>query len=171
MEPLYYQEMDSPLGKIALGAGDDMLLYASFSREEEPDWLRGKTVRKEYNPVLRLAIRELTAYFHGTLRDFTVPVSFSGSEFQMLAWKGLQQIPYGVTISYEELAVNIGRTRACRAVGQANNRNPLAIIVPCHRVIGKNGRLVGYDGGLEKKAWLLQWEKHCLAQGFFSCQT
>ena len=106
----------------------------------------------------------LTAYFAGDLRDFALPLEPIGTEFQRLVWKTLATIPYGETWSYAELAARIGRPRACRAVGAANRRNPLALVLPCHRVIGSNGALVGYAGGLDRKAWLLDHERAVLKQ-------
>jgi methylated-DNA-[protein]-cysteine S-methyltransferase len=104
------------------------------------------------------AISQLEGYFSGTLQKFDLPLSLEGTGFQKQVWAGLLKIPYGETISYGELARSVGRPSASRAVGLANGRNPLAIIVPCHRVIGANGSLVGYGGGLDRKVWLLQHE-------------
>lgn len=110
------------------------------------------------SPLLSQAKKELDEYFAGTRKEFTVPLSLHGTEFQMKVWNALRQIPYGETRTYGEIAVAVGNPAACRAVGMANNRNPVAIIVPCHRVIGKNGSLTGYAGGLDMKEKLLQLE-------------
>jgi methylated-DNA-[protein]-cysteine S-methyltransferase len=109
--------------------------------------------------------QQLTAYFAGKLRNFDLPLSPTGTLFQRLVWSKLQQIPYGKTISYGELARQVDRPSSVRAVGGANARNPISIIVPCHRVIGANGSLTGYGGGLEVKAALLSFEARMLAGG------
>jgi methylated-DNA-[protein]-cysteine S-methyltransferase len=105
------------------------------------------------------AVRQLDAYFAGTLRRFELPLAPTGTPFQLRVWRALREIPYGETVSYAELARRIGRPAAVRAVGAANGRNPLAIVIPCHRVIGSDGRLVGYGGGLPAKAALLALER------------
>ena len=110
--------------------------------------------------VAKACIKELEAYFAGTLKKFTVPIKPSGTDFRKRVWEALMAIPYGKTISYKELARNIGQPGASRAVGGANNSNPISIIVPCHRVIGANGALVGYGGGLGNKTFLLNLEKN-----------
>ncbi len=116
------------------------------------------------HPILVLAHQQLQEYFSGSRHDFTVPLSMNGTEFQLAAWLALQMIPYGKTVSYKAIAEQIGRPKAMRAVGMANNRNPIAIIVPCHRVIGANGQLVGYGGGLDMKQWLLTHEQQHAGQ-------
>ena len=110
------------------------------------------------NPLLERAVDELRAYFAGTLRRFTLPVAPQGTPFQQAVWAALQEIPYGTTWSYGQLAAHIGRPRACRAVGMANHCNPIAIVIPCHRVIGRNGTLTGYASGLATKQLLLDLE-------------
>jgi len=153
----YRQTIDTPLGKMTLVADDDALLYALF---ESKDKLRPPEGTVEgSNPVLAQAEEELAAYFAGRLRDFAVPCNPAGTQFQQEVWQALRRIPYGKTKSYAEIAVEIGRPQACRAVGQANNKNPLALFVPCHRVIGADGRLVGYASGTDKKEALLRLEK------------
>ncbi|MGE5389918.1 MAG: methylated-DNA--[protein]-cysteine S-methyltransferase [Deltaproteobacteria bacterium] len=109
--------------------------------------------------LLKEAASQLRAYFKGTLKTFRVSIEPRGTSFMQQVWSSLQQIPYGETSSYKDIAVAIGRPRACRAVGQANNRNPIPIIIPCHRVIGANGQLVGYGGGLGIKEYLLELER------------
>jgi len=111
------------------------------------------------------AKRQLTAYFEGNLSDFDLPLSMQGTPFQQRVWDELTRIPYGTTISYGELARRIGNANASRAVGLANGRNPISIIVPCHRVIGANGTLTGYGGGLPRKAALLYFEASVLTNG------
>jgi len=114
-------------------------------------------------PDLKSAVRQLDEYFNGSLNEFSVNLDLQGSPFQMKVWNELLKIPYGSTITYYELAHRIGNVHAFRAVGRANSANPVSIIVPCHRVIGHDGRLVGYRGGLKKKKWLLEHE-HAFAQ-------
>lgn len=119
----------------------------------------GDRTETSSTPLLKEAIRQMDAYFRHALIEFDLPVRTVGTEFQMKVWQALQTIPYGETCSYRDIARIIGNIKAVRAVGGANNKNPVAIIIPCHRVIGKNGKLVGYGGGLDKKAWLLAFEK------------
>lgn len=110
-------------------------------------------------PVLQEAQRQLAEYFAGTRREFDLPLHTSGTEFQELCWAALRRIPYGQTISYGQQAKNIGRPKAVRAVGGANHRNPISILIPCHRVIGASGALTGYGGGIDMKEWLLRHEQ------------
>jgi methylated-DNA-[protein]-cysteine S-methyltransferase len=114
--------------------------------------------RRGTDPVLAEARRELLAYFDGTLREFRIPLAPNGTEFQRRVWTALTHIPYGTTISYADLARRLGNLMAVRAVGAANGRNPIPIIVPCHRVIGSDGSLTGFGGGLDRKRWLLHHE-------------
>lgn len=155
---LYYQTVSSPLGDFLIAANEDSLIYAGFINPgESVDANDG--IKKQENEVLALAKREIEEYFNGRLTVFTVPYSFKSTPFREKVWTELARIPYGETISYAELAGRINSPKACRAVGQANHFNPISIIVPCHRVIGKDGRLVGYGGGIDKKQWLLDFEK------------
>jgi O-6-methylguanine DNA methyltransferase len=119
----------------------------------------GDRTETSSTPLLKEAIRQMDAYFRHALIEFNLPLRTVGTVFQMKVWQALQTIPYGETCSYRDIARIIGNIKAVRAVGGANNKNPVAIIIPCHRVIGKNGKLVGYGGGLDKKAWLLAFEK------------
>lgn len=109
-------------------------------------------------------VHELAQYFAGERTTFTLDLAPRGTPFQLAAWRALQLIPFGTTVSYQEQATRIGKPRAMRAIGAANGRNPLPIVVPCHRVIGKNGSLVGFGGGLASKQWLLHHERQVLAQ-------
>jgi len=111
------------------------------------------------SPVLTACFRELEEYFLGTRRIFTVPLKLEGTPFQERVWQALREIPYGETRSYQDIALAVGNPKALRAVGGANHRNPVALIVPCHRVIGKDGSLTGFGGGLSIKKWLLEHEK------------
>src|ERR1041385_2848806 len=115
-------------------------------------------VPEHRTPVIELCISELAEYFSGRRKFFSFEMNLLGSEFQVKVWNELLNIPYGKTMSYQELAIRIGDIKSIRAVGLANGQNPIAIVVPCHRVIGKSGDLVGYGGGLDRKIWLLQHE-------------
>lgn len=114
---------------------------------------------KENNPVVQQTIKELEEYFAGNRKVFTVPLDLRGTEFQKKVWEALREIPYGETRSYKEIAEKIGNPKASRAVGMANHRNPIGIVVPCHRVVGANGKLTGYAGGIPMKQALLELEK------------
>ena len=153
--------LPAPIGTVGL-VGDDVALYrvllpGSFDETEPPD----AVVRDE--DANAEAKRELAAYFAGELVEFDLVVAPIGTQFQLLVWRALADIAFGATESYGSLARRIGNPRASRAVGMANNRNPLALVLPCHRVIGSSGRLVGYGGGLEMKKWLLDHEQAVLA--------
>lgn len=141
--------LDTPLGKMFL-QGDDRYITALRFGEAEEDCP---------SPVLRMAEMQLEEYFSGSRTEFDLPLNPEGTEFQKSVWKALCEIPYGETATYGEIAAKIGNPGACRAVGMANNRNPIAIIVPCHRVVGAGGSLTGYAGGLDKKDFLLKLEK------------
>lgn len=141
--------VDSPLGPLTLSAGPEGLSAVAFGD-------RGSGTAC---PLLEQAAAELAAYFAGQLRTFTVPLAPAGTEFQQRVWAALREIPFGKTATYGEIAARVGNPRACRAVGQANNRNPIPILIPCHRVIGAGGQLTGYAGGLDVKQKLLALER------------
>lgn len=145
----------SPVGYLRLEADNDGLQWLLLNSPPVDEL----AVIVPSHPILVLAHQQLQEYFSGLRQAFTVPLSMKGTEFQLAAWQALQTIPYGETASYKAVAEQIGRPKAMRAVGMANNRNPVAIIVPCHRVIGANGKLVGYGGGLDMKQWLLTHER------------
>lgn len=152
-----WTEIDSPIGPLRLiGNGPALtgvfLSPHKYGPEEWPENEHGT------DPVLLEAARQLGAYFEGTLTEFQLPLEPDGTEFQRAVWHALQEIPYGGTRSYVDLARRLGDAKKTRAVGLANGRNPISIIIPCHRVIGANGSLVGYGGGLERKRWLLHHE-------------
>jgi methylated-DNA-[protein]-cysteine S-methyltransferase len=159
MGMLFYTRIDdSPVGPLLLAGDQDALHVLSFGvgsrpREIDADW------RPDTKGVLRGICRELDQYFAGRLQTFSTPVAFNGTPFQNGVWQELRRIPYGETISYLDLANRIRNPRAVRAVGMANGANPIAIIVPCHRVIGSNGSLTGFGGGLPTKRALLELEK------------
>lgn len=146
----------SPIGPLTLVEEDGALAAVRWNfglpRDAAPLALPS-------TPLLRQAAAELAAYFAGQLRQFTVPLAPKGTPFQQKVWKALQEIPYGETRSYKELAIAVGNEKACRAVGMANNRNSLPIFIPCHRVVGSDGKLVGYAGGLDVKTFLLELEQ------------
>lgn len=147
--------VDSPVGMLRLIASETAMRYVLWGDE---DRLKIARTERRSNPILELASREIEIYFDGKLKEFSVPIEFQGSEFQIKVWEALTRIPYGETRSYSQLAVEIGSPNASRAVGLANGNNPLSIIVPCHRVVGKSGYLTGFAGGLESKALLLDLE-------------
>jgi methylated-DNA-[protein]-cysteine S-methyltransferase len=154
MEQTY---MESPVGRLLLEGDDNGLCRVGFDGLGEPT--------HSVPPPLREAVRQLKAYFAGELRDFDLSLRMQGTEFQLSVWRALRDIPYGETISYGELARRIGNPKGSRAVGLANGSNPIAIVVPCHRVIGSNGKLTGYGGGLGNKEILLGLERrHAVAQ-------
>jgi len=164
-----YQYFVSPCGSLLLGECDERLCLCDWGEELETPPLNFSTLRclqkqqpvfsQEQTPFLKEVANQLTSYFSGQLRDFSLPFHLVGSSFQVRVWEALQTIPYGETVSYAELASRIGAPRAFRAVGQANHVNPISIILPCHRVIGSSGALVGYGGGLATKEYLLALEK------------
>ncbi|NHC46593.1 methylated-DNA--[protein]-cysteine S-methyltransferase [Motilibacter aurantiacus] len=155
--------LDSPIEQLLLttdGVGLSRVWFAPFDHVE----LRPEA-RDDHHPVLAVARRQLDEYFAGERRTFDVPLSPGGTPFQNQVWDALRAIPYGETASYVEVARAIGRPTASRAVGAANGRNPIAVIVPCHRVIGSNGLLVGYAGGAARKRRLLDLETGALQLG------
>ncbi len=152
-----YTYFDSPLGRMTLQANESGLLGAWFETETTMPEVLGQY--SETCPILMTTARQLGEYFAGQRRQFDLPLAASGTPFQRSVWQALCTIPYGETRSYLQLAETIGNPKAVRAVGLANGRNPISIIVPCHRVIGKSGQLTGYAGGVERKAQLLALEK------------
>jgi methylated-DNA-[protein]-cysteine S-methyltransferase len=153
----YYTTVPSPIGRLFLFSDGQHLTGLKMGPTE-----RVAGARRDPAPF-EIISDQLDRYWNKELREFEVPIATEGTEFQKKVWEGLRTIPYGETISYKELAHRIGLPRAIRAVGQANNRNPIAIVVPCHRVIGANGSLTGYGGGLDKKERLLALEARVLA--------
>ena len=153
----FYTRAPSPLGPLLLVGTADTLTFIWLPsgrdwRDPEPDWVESERPFKE-------AVRQLDAYFAGRLRQFDLPLAPTGTPFQRRVWRALCDIPYGETVSYGELARRIERPAAVRAVGAANGQNPISIVIPCHRVIGSDGRLVGYGGGLPAKSMLLDLER------------
>ena len=152
----YFAEFSSPIGRLRLHGTDTALTGVFMESERHGSVQTGDAVR-DAKP-LRAAQRQLEEYFAGERAEFSLPLESHGTDFQQRVWSALRAIPFGATISYGELARRIGNPRAVRAVGLANGRNPISIIVPCHRVIGANGTLTGYGGGLERKRFLLALE-------------
>ncbi len=155
--------LDSPLGPLTVVAEDDHLcgLYVEqgLAKALGRRTTVGSPVRPEQDPVLQAVTEQLTAYFDRELTEFDVPLAAAGTPFQQRVWEALRAIPYGETRSYGQLAAEIGSPAACRAVGAANGRNPVSIVVPCHRVVGSTGKLTGYAGGLTTKEQLLAHER------------
>lgn len=143
---------NSPIGAIGISADEgriSRIFYVGGSRAES----------ENVPAVIALAKKQLEEYFKGARKSFELPIYQKGTPFQRAVWNELIKIPYGETVTYGEIAARVGNPRASRAVGMANNKNPIMIVVPCHRVIGKNGRLTGYAGGLDVKAALLELER------------
>lgn len=153
MRNVFYYE--TVLGPVGIAEANDKITHLFFNNESFFE----KDFEKRESPVLAEAGKQLKEYFDGTRRDFDLPLNPEGTDFMLRVWKALQEIPYGETRSYRDIAAMAGNSKACRAVGMANNRNPISIFIPCHRVIGSNGDLVGYGGGLDKKTFLLELEK------------
>lgn len=154
---MVYTRIDTPIGPLLLGGDARGLSRLSFDGADEGRPL--VEASPDGDGLLRLAITQLEAYFAGRLQQFTVPVRLEGTPFQQRVWTALQGIPYGATTSYGALAAQIGSPAAMRAVGMANGANPVAIVVPCHRVIGADGSLTGFGGGLPIKRALLDLEQ------------
>lgn len=150
--------MRSPVGEIKLVAGDQGLAAILWENDDPKRVRLGPMAEDRHHPVLLEAERQLNEYFAGTRRAFSVKLDFVGTEFQKQVWNALLTIPYGETRSYGEIAVQIGNPKAVRAVGAANGKNPISIIAPCHRVIGSDGKLTGFAGGLAAKSCLLKIE-------------
>lgn len=154
-EDLLCREMSSPVGRLALFADAESLLaiefVAAFGRKATPS--------EETNNILLLAERQLAAYFAGHLRSFDLPLRPIGTNFQLAVWQAMRAISYGEVMTYGDLAEMVGSRNKARAVGQAANRNPLPIVIPCHRVIGSGNRLTGFAPGLDLKAFLLRHER------------
>ncbi|MDE1548235.1 methylated-DNA--[protein]-cysteine S-methyltransferase [Jeotgalibaca caeni] len=161
---MYYQVVDTPIGPYVIvenGAGISVVEHL----KSEVDSVRKAelTQMKEIEtPLLKTAKKQLLEYFQGQRTEFDLPLSTKGTPFQEIVWQALREIPYGEVRSYKQLAIAIGNPKAVRAVGMANNRNPISVVTPCHRVIGSNGALVGYGGGLAVKEYLLNLEAHAI---------
>ena len=158
MQPLYYSRMPSPAGPLLIGVSDAALVLLEFDRGL-PKTLAGQPIAwQESQERTSHVRRQLEEYFAGKRRDFDLELDLRGTEFRKRCWQQLVQIPYGETRSYAEIARAVGCANGFRAVGQANHHNPIAIVVPCHRVLASNRMLGGYGGGLNVKAMLLRLE-------------
>lgn len=143
--------LKTPIGLLAVTATDQFVIGVDFAHKQKNDLA---------NKISQQAIKELKEYFLGKREKFSVPIFYTGTAWQNKVWSKLLSVPYGSVISYQDLAAAVGQAKAARAVGGAVNKNPLAIIIPCHRVVGSRGDLVGYAGGLDKKRYLLKLEKN-----------
>ncbi|MDL2225250.1 methylated-DNA--[protein]-cysteine S-methyltransferase [Eubacteriales bacterium OttesenSCG-928-M02] len=150
----YIYQYETEIGNITLGETDGAITHLLFPNSSTP---LGETITRE-TPLIKTAMDQVREYLAGNRKTFTVPIAFSGTPFQEMVWNALTTIPYGETRTYSEIAHQIGRRKAWRAVGMANNKNPISIIVPCHRVIGSGGKLMGYGGGVHIKEFLLKLE-------------
>ena len=158
METLYYSRIQSPVGTLILGVSAKGLVALDFDRGQFPPKMNKSVSWQESKDATRDYVDELNEYFAGRRRDFTFALDLRGTPFQIQCWRALLDIPYGETRTYADIARSVGRPHAYRAVGMANNRNPTAIVVPCHRVIASDGTLCGYGGGLDVKSKLLALE-------------
>jgi methylated-DNA-[protein]-cysteine S-methyltransferase len=161
MDELSTTTMDTPVGELTLVASARGLRAVLWPNERPGRVPVGKTAGHDptADAILASAVRELQEYFDGTRREFDLPLDPVGTDFQQQAWRVLRTIPFGETISYGEQAARLGDKNKSRAVGAANGRNPISIIVPCHRVVGSTGKLTGFAAGVDAKAWLLQHEQ------------
>ena len=144
---------DTPVGKLIIGEKNGSITRVTWTQLP-------KTYLQEETELILQCKNQLEEYFRGERKTFDLPLAPKGTEFQQKVWSALQEIPYGEVRSYKDIAEKVGNPKAARAVGMANNRNPIAILIPCHRVVGANGKLVGYAGGMEQKEKLLNLEKN-----------
>ena len=152
---LYSTTYKSPVGMLSIAASDKGIMAVSFEKKPHPLPLS----KGEGRTHISKCVKQLDEYFSGKRKNFELEFDLHGTDFQKKVWKQLTKIPYGKTVSYGYIANKAGNAKASRAVGNANNKNCIAIVIPCHRVIGSNGKMVGYAGGLNKKEWLLKFEK------------
>ena len=148
---IYISHYQSPIGPVEIEATQEEIVALNFVDQPQPGDV-------ELPEVLKECVKQLGEYFNGQRKTFSVNLGLQGTEFQNTVWRRLVKIPYGQTLSYGEFAAASGKPAACRAVGNANGKNPISVIVPCHRLIGSNGSLTGYGGGLWRKEWLLKHE-------------
>jgi methylated-DNA-[protein]-cysteine S-methyltransferase len=155
-----YSYIESPLGRMFV-QGDGEFVMGLFMPQHK-GWSGPDESWRQSDATFAVVREQLGEYFAGERREFDVPIKLAGTPFQQRVWQELVRIPFGTTITYGELAERVGKPEASRAVGNANGRNPISILVPCHRVIGSNGKLTGYAGGVDKKKWLLGWERRVM---------
>ncbi|RKG32096.1 methylated-DNA--[protein]-cysteine S-methyltransferase [Acinetobacter tianfuensis] len=156
---LSFIEMSSPVGVLKLVANETALVAVLWENEDPKRVRLAQLIEDKQHPILLETQKQLNEYFAGQRQRFDLPLDFEGTEFQQKVWQALLTIPFGETRSYKEIAEQVGNVKAVRAVGAANGKNPISIIAPCHRVVGANGKLVGFAGGLENKSILLKIEK------------
>ncbi len=149
----YIEHLETPIGTLEIRATDKGISWVVFN--DQPQTADNTSA----NAITEMAKQQLQEYFSGNRETFSVPLDTTGTQFQHSVWKTLCEIEYGQVVAYQDIAVRLNNPKAVRAVGAANGKNPVSIIVPCHRIIGSNGKLTGYAGGLERKAWLLRHEK------------
>ena len=154
---MYNSILKTPAGNLLLTTNEKELLSVEFTAKKNID-----SVRKP--EILKQTEKQLIEYFSGIRKKFELKKKYTGTDFQIKVWKALERIPYGKTVSYEDIAKKTGKPKASRAVGNANNKNKISIIIPCHRVIAKNGKLAGYGGGVDKKEYLLEFEREFTAK-------
>jgi methylated-DNA-[protein]-cysteine S-methyltransferase len=155
----------APFGTLTVVASDKGVRFCMFANDAHPKSFDGLSIRDDpKHPMVKKAIDQLREYFAGTRKKFDLKLDLQGTEFQVDAWRSLAKVPYGKTASYAEQATSIGRPKAVRAIGGANGRNPVVVILPCHRIIGADGSLTGFGGGLPVKVWLLEHEQKVLAR-------
>ncbi|PZO87336.1 MAG: hypothetical protein DI626_04230 [Micavibrio aeruginosavorus] len=154
----FHKHMPSPVGTLKLVANDTKLVAILWENDDPARVKTDVSEESANHPVLLETERQLAAYFAGELKDFTLDLDFTGTDFQKAVWNALLTIPFGETRTYAQIAHQVGSPGAVRAVGAANGKNPISIVAPCHRVIGTNGKLTGFAGGLKEKAWLLDME-------------
>ncbi|MGX5698630.1 methylated-DNA--[protein]-cysteine S-methyltransferase [Acinetobacter sp. ANC 4216] len=156
---LAFIEMASPVGTLKLVANDTALVAVLWENENPKRVRLAELIEQTHHPILLETQKQLSEYFAGKRQQFDLPLDFEGTEFQQKVWQALLTIPFGETRSYRDIAEQVGNVKAVRAVGAANGKNPISIIAPCHRVVGANGKLVGFAGGLDNKEILLKLEK------------
>lgn len=159
LEVLSAKIIKSPVGKLTLVADQNHLLAVLWEEERLGRVRLGKIQMSGKHPILEKAEKQLIEYFSGKRQQFNLPLKLNGTEFQSKVWSALASIPYGETWSYQDLAQKIKSPKASRAVGAANGKNPLSIVIPCHRVIGRDGSLTGFAGGMKNKKYLLDFER------------
>lgn len=174
---LYISRIETTLSPLILAATERDLVFLQFAASSESRLIRrlkekfpDRRIIEGKNKLLSGALKELKEYFEGKLKSFSIPLDPKGTLFQKRIWQALSNIPYGETGTYGEIGARIGAPKASRAVGRACNQNPIAIIIPCHRVVGKDGKLTGYSAGLEKKGWLLEFEKKSMREDTYGFQ-
>lgn len=155
---LAFMEMASPVGTLKLVANDTALVAVLWENENPKRVRLAELIEQTHHPILLETQKQLSEYFAGKRQQFDLPLDFEGTEFQQKVWQALLTIPFGETRSYRDIAEQVGNVKAVRAVGAANGKNPISIIAPCHRVVGVNGKLVGFAGGLDNKDILLKLE-------------